>query len=70
LVESRCEKFPTLIFDRNTDELHRIKTILLIFDVLDDKGMSTIAFELAGEFQEVLELVGFVLVRIMRTRMS
>jgi len=52
------------------DELCRIKMILLIFDVLDDKGMSTIAFELAGEFQEVLELIGFILVRITRTRMS
>jgi len=59
-----------LIFDRNMDELRCIKTILLIFDALDDKGMSTIAFKLAGEFQEVLELVRFVLVRIMRTRMS
>ena len=69
-VEPCCEKFLTLIFNRNMDELCRIKMILLIFDVLDDKGMSTIAFELAGEFQEVLELIGFILVRITRTRMS
>jgi len=69
-VERHCKEFPTLILNPKMDDLCHIEMVLFIFDVLDDKGMSTSALELAGEFKEVLELFGFILVMITGTRTS
>jgi len=69
-VEPRCKEFPTLILDPKMDDLRHIETVLFIFDALDNKGTSTSALELAGEFKEVLELFGFILIMITGTRTS